>query len=250
VALVAGVLLIGVTLVRGRPPAHRAADPARTLAQGLTGYWRFDDGPGSRIARDHSGVGADCQMRRNADPASDWVPGRLGGGLAMNARGWLECPATAFQSRISNEMTVAAWVRKNPEQGSLRALITRQHGDASLDDFLIGFQGRDVIVASHRWHGHIRFAITPTTGWLHLAATFDHDGTTRLFLDGREVAHGSGQPASVAGGDNPLVIGGSFNGGRDANQRFQGAIDELLLYQRALSPAEISALAAGLQPRL
>jgi hypothetical protein len=62
------------------------------------------------------------------------------------------------------------------------------------------------------------------------------------------VARAAGQRASVSGGDNPLVIGGSFNGGADANQRFQGAIDELVLYQRALAADEIAALAAGAQP--
>lgn len=253
----AGLVLVaaGVALVRWRAPAFadqarptRAADRASTLEVGLAGYWRFDDGPGSRIARDHSSTRADCQMRRNADPQGDWVAGRHGGALSMRARGWLECPPAAFRSAISSEMTVATWVKRNPEQGSLRALVTRQFGEGSQDDFFLGFREGDVIVSSHRWQGQLRQSLPEGDGWLHVAATFDRAGTTRLYLNGREVTRVPGQPANVAGGDKPVVIGGSFNGFDQANQRFQGAIDDLLLYQRALAPAEVAALAAGAQP--
>jgi hypothetical protein len=38
--------------------------------------------------------------------------------------------------------------------------------------------------------------------------------------------------------------------GSPATQKFRGALDELLVYDRALSREEVAALASGVQPRL
>jgi hypothetical protein len=185
------------------------------------------------------------------NPGRDWIDGRLGGALAFTARGWLECPPAAFRTHAFTELTLAAWLMKEPAQKGLRAVVTRQLGQDSQDYFFLGFFDDQLLVASHLWRGRIAWRVPPEKRWMHVVATHDARGITRLYVDGQEVGREAGQPASLAGGETPLVIGGGMNGtGADANQRFQGALDELLLYERALPPQEIAALAAGTQPDL
>jgi hypothetical protein len=43
----------------------------------------------------------------------------------------------------------------------------------------------------------------------------------------------------------PLVLGGNGNSTQGITERFPGRIDELMLYRRALSPAEVKQLADG-----
>lgn len=78
-------------------------------------------------------------------------------------------------------------------------------------------------------------AALPTNTWSHLAATYD--GTNlRLFVNGSPVATRpvSGPMASSA---NPLKIGGNSIW----NEWFKGRIDEVRVYDRALSQAEVQA---------
>jgi RNA polymerase sigma-70 factor (ECF subfamily) len=249
-AIVARKAVGAVSSVPARVPAPAAA-PARPPGD-LVGHWRFDDGAGSALVRDRSGTGADCQMRRTVDPRSDWIPGRIGGALHLGGDGWLECPAAVFAGRAFRAMTVSAWVRKDPEQSGRRAVVTRQLGTGNLDYFFLGFvRGNVAVASSHLRGGTVEWPLPPDPArWLHLAATFDERGTTRLYVDGEEVGSAPGQALSMAGGENPLLIGAGLNFPHDgATQRLMGALDEVALYDRALSADEVSAVAAGTQPR-
>jgi hypothetical protein len=75
-------------------------------------------------------------------------------------------------------------------------------------------------------------ALTTNT-WTHLAGTYD--GTTlRLYVNGVQVSSRA-QTGAIAVSTNPLQIGGdTFYG-----QYFQGQIDEIRVYNRALSAAQI-----------
>ena len=69
--------------------------------------------------------------------------------------------------------------------------------------------------------------------WAHLAATYD--GTTmRVYVTGAQVASRA-QTGNIATSTDPLQIGGDSAFG----QYFAGTIDEVRIYNRALSPTEI-----------
>ena len=85
----------------------------------------------------------------------------------------------------------------------------------------------------------------PTGRWVHLAATFD--GTImRLYMDGRQVGILE-RPGKIGRNDRNIIIG---NYDVDHEAYFVGTLDEVRLYDRALSPDEIAAHAAlgGTQP--
>jgi hypothetical protein len=74
----------------------------------------------------------------------------------------------------------------------------------------------------------------PLNTWTHVAMTYD--GTTlRLFVNGLQVrASVVGGPMPVSG--QPLRIGGNSVWG----EYFRGMIDEVRIYNRALTAAEIA----------
>jgi hypothetical protein len=86
---------------------------------------------------------------------------------------------------------------------------------------------------------------------VHVAATRDERGAKTLYIDGVEVAHDGGPKKPLGWGHNPLTIGGHINylDAHKITQRIHGAIDELALFDRALSPAEISVLAGSDGPK-
>lgn len=69
--------------------------------------------------------------------------------------------------------------------------------------------------------------------WTHLAATYD-GAMLRLYVNGVQVASRA-QTGSISVSSGSLRIGGDNIWG----EFFQGRVDEVRIYNRALSPAEI-----------
>jgi RNA polymerase sigma-70 factor (ECF subfamily) len=245
-----------ITLAATLPPALAPEPPGTAeLARGLVGYWRFDEAPGATAARDSSSQGTACLLRR-LDPAVAWVPGRLGGGLDLDGRGWLECADPRFGR--TPDLTVAAWVKRTRPQRGLRVLATRQLGSGPRDHFFFGFAGDRLSVASHVWNGTLRHPLPRAPGaadgvalnqWVHLALVH-RDGRVKLFIDGQLLVERRSYAGRTVAAATPLMIGAGANGPDPAvtTQHLAATLDELVVYQRALSDREIAALADGAQP--
>ena len=78
-------------------------------------------------------------------------------------------------------------------------------------------------------------ASLPTNTWSHLAVAWD-GATLRLYVDGAQVAS-KAVTGSLAASTAPFRIGGNGIWG----EYFSGAIDEVRVYDHALTPAEIQA---------
>jgi RNA polymerase sigma factor (sigma-70 family) len=237
-----------------RAPAERsgapnAATPAG-LRQGLVGYWRLDDGFGSPVARDSSGNRNDCQLR-NLDPQADWTDGPLTGALNLTGHGWLECARYDSWSHMSDQMSIAAWVKKPTPTSDLHTLISRQKGTDNRDYFLMGFGRNNLVFSSNVWGLRLTHVFPFGDRWVHVAATRATDGTARLFINGEEVAHAASKRMdSIGGGSNGVFLGAGLNvpDPNHPTEILDGAMDEIAVYERALSRDEIAALASGVQP--
>jgi hypothetical protein len=216
----------------------------------LVGYWRLDDGIGSTVAFDSSGRGNEGTLH-GLEASASWVAGRSLGALEIAHTGWVQVSPSPSIDSIADHLTVSAWVYL---QGTISAedgwgtALSRQTGtsndqhyhlslnmDARPSLFLITDSGFALI-----WAAEPASAGT----WTHLAGVYD-GSFARLYVNGAEVA--SQALTGAFGADTtPVVLGGN---GNDASgvptELFPGRIDELMLYARALSAAEIGALAAG-----
>jgi RNA polymerase sigma-70 factor (ECF subfamily) len=261
-ALVAAVAVLAVS---GHPRARHAAVstttglPSRaaarkaetvaarsTLGDGLSGYWRLGGEAGGAVARDLSGGGHDCVLHDLALSGAR-VDGALGGALDLRG-GWLECPRPDVP-RADAPLSVSAWVKVTDLRG-LGSIVGRQLDEAHRDAFLLSLLFGRLKVRSTLWRTAIKApAPIPVRRWVHVAFTHAADGTTRLYQDGREVGHlrarRSGSEPALA---RPIAIGVDINGPTRHEQPLRGAVGEVAVYDRALTPEEVSDLAAGAQP--
>jgi hypothetical protein len=123
--------------------------------------------------------------------------------------------------------------------------------DAHRDAFLLSLMWGRPKVRSSLWGKQA--AITapgqvPQDRWVHLAFTHTADGTTRLYQDGVEVGHSQSSVSSQPPLDTPIAIGADINGPGRRERPLQGAVDEVVVYDRALAAREVAALARGAQP--
>jgi RNA polymerase sigma-70 factor, ECF subfamily len=239
---------------RARPPMFaRAAVPPSlaSLAEGMAGYWRFDEGKNATFARDLSGRGNDCKLHR-LDAGKAWTHGVHGGAVDLRGRGWLDCRQQRSPGGAPGAITVAAWVNRARAVPHHTVLVTRELSGNDRDDYFFGFYRDDLKVSASTWDRATagRFTV-PLGSWTHVAFTRSPDGTTVLYLDGREIARQQVAARPIARGPRRLMIGGGHSSGqRKPGQDFDGALDELVVYDRTLAPAEIQTLAAGAQPPL
>jgi len=242
-ALAAGLAMLAVGGLRTARRTERAAatTPAAPLAldQGLLGHWSFDDGAGA-LARDRSAAANHCLLRQ-LDPAAAWVTGAHGGAIDLGTSGWLECPQPTARAGGQVTLSVSAWVKRARSKPG--AVIASRHLGPSTENFFhFSFAEDQLRVWGHSWRGWTAHELRALeSDWIHVA--FTHAGPrSRLFVDGRLVAHDDDHGVRGIGtASGPLIIGGAQHGA-GIWQHFDGAIDEVRIYGRALSDAEIAAL--------
>ena len=137
---------------------------------------------------------------------------------------------------LTTGMTAEAWVNPSALGSAYRAVIFREqpgnevyslYADQAGSQFPTG----EVFVGGYKdANGN---AILPLNSWTHLAETYD-GSSVRLYVNGTLVST-TAAAGSLASSSSPLRIGGNSIWG----EYFSGLIDEVRVYNRALSAAEI-----------
>ncbi len=204
--------------------------PTGTTKAELVGWWRFDEGSGT-VANDSSGNGNDGTF--NGDP--QWAAGMLGGALEFNGTDdYVEVPDNE-SLHLWERFTLAAWIYQ-VESSSSRIIdkigagtANGPHLDTHPGTTLRSCSGTCVSTA----------ADYTLEEWHHVAVTFD-EGDVKLYIDGSIEGEGSA-PSPLAGNSLSLRIGADSDG----QSLFHGLIDDVRVYNRALTEAEILAAMEG-----
>jgi len=210
-----------------------------TTTPGLVGYWKMDDGRGNR-ARDFSGWGNDATLVGSPT----WIA--VANGLALNLNGSTSDATVADQAGLdsANGLTLAAWIR--PHALANQVLISRARV-GSINGYELALSSTGTVFArlnqasagdAYRVDSHTLYSATGT-GWMHVAATYD-GSRIRLYVNG--VLEGN-VPGPSAIGTDPVALG--LGAQSDGTRLFNGALDEVRIYNRALTSTDIGALVSA-----
>jgi hypothetical protein len=195
---------------------------------GLVAAYGFDEGTGTAI-RDASG-----QNNNGVATAATWTTGKFGNALVFNGTSSQVTIPDAPSLRLTTAMTLEAWVFPTTAPTGWRAVVDKNVDGyylmASTDNGNLPGVGGNWTNGNRNVFGT---SVIPVNAWTHLATTFD--GTTiRFFVNGAQVA-------SVAQTSPLSPTADTLQIGADAYpaEYFAGLIDEVRIYNRALSPAEI-----------
>ena len=198
---------------------------------GLVAAYGFNEGTGTTIT-DGSGNGHTGTIAGAA-----WTTqGRFGNALSFDGvNDWVTVTSTALLN-LSTAMTLEAWVFPTTTSGVRDILIKEGTGADIYNLYARNWRGQpeaNVLVGGT--NRTAEGAALPANTWTHVAGTYD--GTTlRLFVNGLPAASIAAS-GSIATSSGVLRIGGNSLWG----EFFQGTIDEIRVYNRALTQAEIQA---------
>lgn len=215
-------------------PADGAVDAA--VIPGLVASWAMDEDPRDGTIDDGVGlyparciVGVTCPTQ---------TAGQRGSALQFDGTTQLARIPSSPAFMLPSGFTIAVWVKVD-DLGVDRVAVAKPHGNGSDDSWGFVTWTNDTCLettmATAREDACGGFA-TPVGTWTHFSGTWD--GTSkRLYVNGVQ----AGQFVSsqqVVFDAHDIVIGADENDGQPA-YRWKGAIDELHIFDRALSSEEI-----------
>jgi uncharacterized protein YjdB len=197
---------------------------------GLVAAYAFNEGVGNTVT-DASGHGNTGTISGATWTAS----GKFGGALSFNGSSSWVTVNDAASIDLTNGVTLEAWVKLSTVTGWQAVVIKERPGGLIYALYAANTNQSGPVAALHTSSDTNLYGPPPlpVNTWAHVAATYD-GATLRLYVNGVQVnsqAFSGQMPLSAS----PLRIGGDSVWG----EYFNGAIDEVRVYNRALSAAEI-----------
>jgi len=221
-------------------------------ANGLVGWWKLDDGDGN-IATDYAGYDNNGVIE-TIDVDVWWVAGRplpngTPDGNALEFDGGRVLVPDACELRPKHQVTTCAWV-KFPEAQDHSARVVCKGADNKEtfglevnEDDIFTFQVRDGNAPNA--DEYPRYAVDSNEldhgEWIHLAGTFDGN-SVKCYVNGQlEGTNNDANAVVILSQDtNDLAIG---NRSDDDDREFIGTIDDVRVYNYALSLEEVKYIA-------
>jgi hypothetical protein len=199
-----------------------------SIPSGLVGYWNFNNN-----VRDRSGE-ANHGSLQGASYSND---SPLVGGQALDFSGNSQHVLVAADSSLnSNPFTISFYMKDRGQGGNVNRLMSRQNDRFELGiDKVFGSNGLAYNSPATGWN--TSSAVPALNTWQHVAYVVT-SSTMTIYVDG-VVAHG---PAAF----NASPTGFIHIGNRHNNaEGFNGLMDEVAMWNRALSAAEVASLGGG-----
>lgn len=220
----------------GAADAADAADGDTSCSEpGLVAYWRFDEGSGVDVR--------DCTANalHGKLAGGTWIQGVRGMALAFDG-GWVDFGTSPLLSK-TGAFTVLVWARQDPhDAGGASQYIVGKTTSAGSNGWRLAVQGSQYAFSTSGDGGAQTFASGVTIGkWTHVGAVYIPSTAVELYVDGQLLTRNTGS-RSAALVPTPDELRVATKG--DDSFPFTGAVDEVRLYDRALSAAEIAARAA------
>ncbi|MEV0131939.1 LamG-like jellyroll fold domain-containing protein [Dactylosporangium sp. NPDC050688] len=169
-----------------------------------------------------------------------FVPGHTGNGVQLDG-GYLDTGAPLVNT--ASDYTAAAWVRLDRADGAFQTVVS-QDGPTN-SDFFLQYSGADQRFAMSFVGVRALSPTKPNPGqWYHLVGVRDTvKGELRLYVDGELAGTASACMPQTAPTGNTVIGRGKFGG--NPVDFLDGTVDQVHLYDRALTPAEIHQLSAS-----
>ncbi len=203
----------------------------------LVSWWKFDEGTGSTAydsAGDNNGVVY----------GATWTTGQISGALDFDGSDDYVSVPDNNSLDMDNQMTITAWVRLNANSGISTVVGKQPSGTASM-----GASGNyafmiysDTLILSHQTstdRTEVLYESIPHSVaaevWQHVAVTLKEGDSVNFYINGFPAGTSPQNQSFGIINNEPLRIG-KTKGDVDW---FDGAIDDVRIYNRALSEEEI-----------
>lgn len=156
---------------------------------------------------------------------------------------YIEVPDT-LDLDITQSLTLAAWVKAS-NQDDFARLISREQSGVGNRQYNLGFDSsgnypRSVVDTSAGAFSVVGTTSITDNNWYHVAMTFEADGELRMYVDGGMPEASVSVSGSLVSKSADVTVGVASH--LPEKDSFDGLMDEVRVYNRALSAADIQEL--------
>ena len=217
-----------------------------TIAYKLAAYWTFDEGSGA-VANDLTGNNPAAELKGN----TTWVAGDTNRGTALNFGG-ATTDYASFQSdtNLGEEFTIVALAKAVPTHAAEYQVILSKgakiDGHFEFDINSAGvfeFYSPDLEITgagATNYAGVINSGVNIKDGEWHQVGITKSGTTVKLYVDGIAVLTNDNVTGNIADADMEFSFGSAA--AEATSFPFNGAVDEVRIYNRALSEGAMAAL--------
>ena len=210
--------------------AIRAGSGCDPLPKGVLGWWPGDGTPADLTAAANHG-----QLVNGAT----FAPGLVGQAFSLDGTNdRVDVPDAP--SLRPQHFTLAAWVRLD-DNVEWACIVCKQFGAGSADSYSLWVNFGILQGGMYGFAEAVASVPLPVGRWVHTAVSWD-GAIIRLYQNGQMVAAAAGPASPVPYDSNQVIIGAEDNGTNAYAGFFDGTIDEVQIFGRALSACEIRAL--------
>jgi Concanavalin A-like lectin/glucanases superfamily/PKD domain/Carbohydrate binding module (family 6)/PA14 domain/Bacterial Ig domain len=211
--------------------------PASGSSSSLKGHWKLDEGSGTLIS--------DSSIFNNQGSLVNgptWITGRIGSALNFDgSNDYVQVGVRPSLFITGNQLTMAAWIKPNGG-GGYRAIMNRE------GEYEVGLVGGQLAWAisntTPAWNWVLTGYFPPVNTWTHVAVVYD-GLSVKTYINGQINSPAHSSPASGPIIDSDTASNEFRIGSRQCApcvEYFGGGIDDVRVYDRALSLSEIQQL--------
>jgi hypothetical protein len=202
---------------------------------GLVAWWKCDEGKGTALSSS-AGSGNLGTLNNGVE----WTKGRFGNALKFNGKSHVAIKVANLPA--TNASQTISWWHLYPANPSLPEVILGLSDDAPTAFVTPGF--KEGKIAVWKYMGGVLVSAKPPSvnAWHHCAYVYDGKRHS-LYVDGKLEDSSTVPPQSAP--VTKCEIGRMWGAG--GTEYFTGLLDDVRIYSRPLTEAEIQALAAGVE---
>ncbi|MFK8110684.1 MAG: DUF4347 domain-containing protein [Rubripirellula sp.] len=216
--------------------------------QGLIGHWRLDESGIGQSVTDASGLGNDGDHTNLASPqgpVTDTPDVDSANPYSLSFDGvndFVQIPADASLNLSGSSFTQAVWMKPTIDDNAYHGVLGYQPSNGTVNRYpgIWVYQQNRIHAGfgdGSNWNSLLTGEVLTPGVWNHVATTFD--GTSyKVFVNGSQVHSTTSFAGRTPVGTNRIDIGRIDN-------YFEGSLDDVRIYNRALSASEISVLIDG-----
>lgn len=230
-----------IKIVESETDSNIPHNPLPSVSDNLVGFWRFDRSSGYFL--DYSG-------HKNNGSNNGAVRG-VQGIFSTNSVAFpddndvIQVPHDDSLAGM-NELTISAWIKEEGDPGTNYAHIVSKSaesvGSGDSDYALVQQDSRDMafrVNTDGNYDDDAAVGNPPTRGeWMHVVGTWD-GSEIKLYQDGALI---DTKPASGTLNDANDPLGLGRHAENTDNRYFDGSLDEVRIYKRALTSSEVKRL--------
>ena len=204
---------------------------SETCPDGMVHYWKLDETSTSTYIDSIGSADMSCTN------CPTWTSGKVDNCQDFDSTS-TERLYTDPVSNPTSEITVMAWVRPDDLTSPDKGIITKENS------FLLEIESDGAELSFSRYQGGSFSECEPTVSvftegvWTHVAATWD-GSVSRVYVNGSEIGNGDYADGPINDNTNPYYVGFSTH---NPERYFDGCIDEVAVFDRALEETEIQQL--------